>query len=83
MLALLMQTGICDQFHKKISGLDELDRQSIMLDALRKLGGSFDSVTYFGDGTWDREASAGLGWEFVAVGNELGGIEHYAPFFYC
>ena len=29
---------------------------------------------YFGDGVWDRQATATLGWEFVPVGAKLGGI---------
>ena len=59
---------------------DANDRISIMLNALGKLGESFESVTYFGDGPWDQEASTTLGWEFVPVGRELSGLEHYANF---
>ncbi|MBT8082851.1 MAG: HAD family hydrolase [Gammaproteobacteria bacterium] len=56
---------------------DHHERTTIMEIALERLGGSFESVTYFGDGPWDREACARLGWEFVAVGPELGGLEHF------
>jgi FMN phosphatase YigB (HAD superfamily) len=53
---------------------DHHDRRQIMLHALRQLEGPFDSVTYFGDGVWDREATSALGWEFVPVGPALGGL---------
>ncbi len=46
--------------------------------ALSQLGDSFSSVTYYGDGPWDRDASLQLGWNFVAVGSELGGLESYS-----
>ena len=56
---------------------DAYDRQEIMSIALSQLSGSFSSITYFGDGPWDRDASSGLGWNFVAVGSALGGLESY------
>ena len=56
---------------------DARDRQEIMRIALSQLGDSFSSVTYYGDGPWDRDASRQLGWNFVAVGSGLGGIESY------
>ena len=56
---------------------DHHERTSIMELALDRLGNHFDAVTYFGDGPWDRDACHALGWEFVAVGPELGGIESY------
>ncbi|MGI9357628.1 MAG: hypothetical protein ACR2PF_21035, partial [Rhizobiaceae bacterium] len=56
---------------------DAYDRKEIMRTALSRLGGSFDSVTYYGDGPWDRDASHQLGWSFVAVGSALGGLESY------
>ena len=34
-------------------------------------------VTYFGDGEWDQRACKELGWQFVAVGPRLGGIESF------
>ncbi len=45
--------------------------------ALSKIGSTFDSITYYGDGSWDEKACAELGWNFVAVGAALGGIESY------
>ena len=45
--------------------------------ALDSLGGVFETVTYYGDGPWDRQACQQLGWEFVAVGAELGGLENF------
>lgn len=57
---------------------DSHDRTEIMQIALQQLGARFDSVRYYGDGPWDRQACQRLGWEFVAVGPALGGIESYA-----
>ncbi|PCF94936.1 hypothetical protein CPA45_15085 [Vreelandella nigrificans] len=31
----------------------------------------YDSITYFGDGPWDQEASKTLGYNFVSVGNRI------------
>lgn len=56
---------------------DAYDRKEIMSIALAQLSGSFNSITYFGDGPWDRDATNGLGWNFVAVGSALGGLESY------
>lgn len=56
---------------------DAYDRKEIMRIALSQLGVSFSSVTYYGDGPWDRDASHQLGWNFVAVGSALCGIESY------
>lgn len=56
---------------------DYQDRAQIMLHALGQLEGPFISVTYFGDGPWDRAAAAQLGWEFVAVGPKLGGLSDF------
>jgi phosphoglycolate phosphatase-like HAD superfamily hydrolase len=59
---------------------DAHSRVEIMSIALVKLGRSFESVTYFGDAAWDRKACRRLGWDFVAVGSELDGIESYDGF---
>jgi hypothetical protein len=48
-----------------------------MLHAIGQLEGPFASVTYFGDGLWDRTTAAQLGWEFVAVGPKLGGLSDF------
>lgn len=56
---------------------DHHERAAIMEIALARLDGGFDRVTYFGDGPWDRDACRVLGWEFVAVGPALGGLESY------
>ncbi|HJR70813.1 MAG TPA: HAD family hydrolase [Gammaproteobacteria bacterium] len=57
------------------SSSDARARTDIMrLAARRALGGvSFQRATYFGDGAWDRRASAELGYDFVAVGR---GVPH-------
>jgi len=56
---------------------DSFERRAIMENALRQLGDRFQTVTYYGDGVWDREAALGLGWGFVPVGVELGGIARF------
>jgi beta-phosphoglucomutase-like phosphatase (HAD superfamily) len=56
---------------------DHHERTAIMEIALESLGGDFRAVTYFGDGPWDRDACRALGWDFVAVGPELGGLDSY------
>ena len=56
---------------------DSHSRAEIMRVALSKLGDEFESVTYFGDAEWDRRACQTLGWEFVPVGSDLGGIQSY------
>ncbi len=56
---------------------DHHERTTIMEIALARLGSGFESVTYYGDGPWDRDACAQLGWEFVAVGPNLGGLEDF------
>ena len=60
------------------SANDHPDRQHIMLHALGQLKGPFTSITYFGDGIWDRLATAALGWQFVPVGSKLGGLLNFS-----
>ena len=57
------------------SSSDARARTDIMrLAAQRALhGATCARATYFGDGAWDRRASAELGYDFVAVG---GGVSH-------
>lgn len=67
-----------DRFEIPLATADDaLDRKDIMLAALAQLGDAFHSITYYGDGPWDRESSQQLGWDFVAVGETLGGLESY------
>jgi len=56
---------------------DHHERTGIMEIALSRLGQQFESITYYGDGPWDREACAALDWRFIPVGPELGGIDSY------
>ena len=56
---------------------DSTSRAEIMEEALSKIGTRFDSITYYGDGSWDEKACSELGWNFVAVGAVLGGLESY------
>ena len=62
---------------------DHFERTAIMEVALERLGGRFESITYYGDGPWDRDACARLGWEFVAVGPHLNGLEHFLDVTLC
>lgn len=59
------------------SANDFPERTRIMQHALAQLQGPFDSITYFGDGLWDRTAASHLGWHFVPVGPKLGGLSHF------
>ena len=52
-------------------------RVDIMRLALEHAGADVESVTYFGDAEWDQHACRQLGWNFVAVGPTLGGIDSY------
>ena len=59
---------------------DSPSRTEIMRIALSTLGNEYESVTYFGDAEWDRRACEILGWEFVPVGSDVGGIDTYDNF---
>ena len=63
-----------------ISCDDSPSRTEIMRIALSKLENEYESVTYFGDAEWDRRACETLGWGFIPVGSDLGGIETYDNF---
>jgi phosphoglycolate phosphatase-like HAD superfamily hydrolase len=56
---------------------DAVDRAEIMRCALARLDENVTSVTYYGDGIWDRAACEALGWSFIAVGPVLGGLDEY------
>lgn len=56
---------------------DAIERTEIMRVALSALNEKFATVTYFGDGEWDKEACSVLGWTFCPVGSSLGGIESF------
>ena len=60
-----------------ITSNDHYERTGIMKLAVESIGEHFESVSYYGDGPWDRAACAELGWQFVAVGTELEGLESY------
>ncbi|MEJ2129402.1 MAG: HAD family hydrolase [Woeseiaceae bacterium] len=57
---------------------DSPSRVGIMQCALAGIGENVTAVTYYGDAEWDKRACQRLGWNFVAVGPDLGGIESYA-----
>lgn len=52
---------------------DATDRVGIMTNCLAKLAAGSDRVVYFGDGPWDQQATAELGWRFIGVGPRLSG----------
>lgn len=56
---------------------DSPSRVGIMQCALAGIGEDVTTVTYYGDAAWDQQACDILGWTFVAVGPDLGGIESY------
>lgn len=56
---------------------DSACRSEIMQIAVNALGSEFESITYYGDALWDRKSCDELGWNFVAVGPTLGGIDSY------
>ncbi len=75
---LKLESAGLDTFGFPLSTSDDAyDRKEIMRIALESLGTSFHSVTYYGDGPWDRDACSELGWQFVAVGPTLGGLSSY------
>ena len=57
---------------------DSPSRVEIMQSALQMTGGCAGAVTYFGDAEWDQLACEDLGWNFVAVGPRLGGINSFS-----
>lgn len=57
---------------------DSPSRVEIMRSALQMTGNDSGAVTYFGDAEWDQRACHDLGWDFVAVGPRLGGIESFS-----
>ena len=59
---------------------DSPSRTEIMRAALARIGEPVDSITYFGDAQWDVEACQALGWDFVAVGPGLRGLDSYEGF---
>lgn len=77
-LLKLESAGLGDFGFPLATSDDAQDRVDIMQIALAGIGADFESITYYGDGPWDRDASRRLGWDFIAVGPELGGLEHYS-----
>jgi FMN phosphatase YigB (HAD superfamily) len=53
------------------------DRTKIMRSALDRAEEEYESITYYGDGPWDRDACAALGWNFIPVGRAICGLESY------
>jgi beta-phosphoglucomutase-like phosphatase (HAD superfamily) len=56
---------------------DHHERAYIMRHALSQLPQPVKSITYYGDGEWDRTATSHLGWNFVPVGAKLGGLTRF------
>lgn len=76
-LLKLESAGFADLNVPVATSDDAKDRKEIMQIALSHISGEYDSITYYGDGPWDRDASLALGWNFVAVGAKLGGLLSY------
>jgi phosphoglycolate phosphatase-like HAD superfamily hydrolase len=57
---------------------DHIDKVAIMTHAFRQLTAPFESITYYGDGEWDKSAASVLGWNFVPVGEKLDGLRHFS-----
>ena len=57
---------------------DSPSRVEIMRTALHMTGRDPGVVTYFGDAEWDQRACEELGWNFVAVGPRLGGLDSFS-----
>lgn len=55
------------------SSSDAIARTDIMQLAAQRAthGSAYARATYFGDGAWDRRASAALGYDFIAVGSAV------------
>lgn len=77
-LLKLESAGFCVDDVPLATSDDSPSRVEIMQTALSKAGNGLNSVTYFGDAEWDQRACRDLGWNFVAVGPKLGGVESYA-----
>jgi len=60
-----------------VSSDDAIDRTEIMRIALEAIGMPAASITYFGDGAWDRQACECLGWTFRPVGPALNGLSSF------
>ena len=56
---------------------DTPERTAIMRHALQAINGEDASVTYYGDGVWDKRACEELGWGFRAVGPKLSGLSRF------
>jgi phosphoglycolate phosphatase-like HAD superfamily hydrolase len=69
----LAHVGIDTERLAFASSSDALARTAIMRIAERRAlnDGGYGRATYFGDGPWDRRASAELGYEFIAVGKAV------------
>ena len=48
---------------------DAVDRPGIMLHCYKRLGGTTEPAIYFGDASWDIEATDSLGWQFIGIGD--------------
>ena len=57
---------------------DHIDKAAIMNHALKQLVAPFETITYYGDGERDKSAAGALGWNFVPVGEKLGGLRYFS-----
>jgi beta-phosphoglucomutase-like phosphatase (HAD superfamily) len=77
--AKLLAIGLPPGSFPIASSSDAASRKDIMTLAERRIsnGQPVSRRTYFGDGPWDKEASAQLGFDFVAIGD---GVDHDVRF---
>lgn len=57
-----------------VSSNEYFSRKEIMKSAEKIINSNSYTTSYFGDGIWDKEACEALGYNFIAVGNN---VEHY------
>ncbi len=55
---------------------DAMILTEIMRTCFARIGAPIDHVVYVGDGAWDADACAALGWSFVAIGPALRAAGH-------
>ncbi len=62
---------------------DAVARVDIMQQAYEaiKTLGPLNSISYVGDGPWDVEATAALGWNFIGIGPRVRGVENWVKNF--
>lgn len=77
----LKSAGIDYQNFPLCSANDGLSRIDIMKSARAKAGNKTEqSISYFGDASWDKSACEELGWNFILVGNQTSHFQRIDTF---